>query len=50
VVPEADVLKLGKGDLAAGLNKLGEGGWELVAFEKTRFILKRQSSVPFPAP
>jgi hypothetical protein len=50
VVPEADVLKLGKGDLAAGLNQLGESGWELVAFEKTRFIPKRQNAVPFPAP
>jgi hypothetical protein len=44
VVSEADILKLGKDDLAAGLNKLGEDGWELVAFEKTRFILKRQNS------
>jgi hypothetical protein len=50
VVSEADILKLGKDDLAAGLNKLGEDGWELVGFEKTRFILKRQNSVPVQAP
>jgi hypothetical protein len=50
VVSEADILKLGKGGLAAGLNKLGEDGWELVGFEKTRFILKRQNSAPAQAP
>ena len=35
VVSEADVLKLGKDDLVAGLNKFGEDGRELVALEKT---------------
>ena len=44
VVPEADILKLGKEgqDLVAGLNKLGEENWELVGIEKTRFFFKRQ--------
>jgi hypothetical protein len=46
VVAETDILKLGKDDLATGLNKLGEDGWELVGFEKTRFILKRATAVP----
>jgi hypothetical protein len=50
VLSEGDVQKLGKEDLATGLNKLGEDGWELVGFEKTRFIFKRQKSVAFPAP
>src|SRR5262249_57385477 len=30
VLPEGDIHKLGKEDLATGLNKLGEDGWELV--------------------
>jgi hypothetical protein len=42
VVSELDILNLGKNDLAAGLNKLGEESWELIGFEKTRFIFKRQ--------
>lgn len=41
VVPEVDLLKLGKDDLAAGLNKLGEESWELIGFQKTQFIFKR---------
>jgi WD40 repeat protein len=44
VASEADILKLGKDDLTAGLNKLGEDGWELVGSEKTRFILKRKNT------
>jgi hypothetical protein len=50
VLAEADILKLGKEDLAAGLTKLGEDGWELVGFEKSRFVLKRQNWAPLPAP
>lgn len=42
VVTEADIQGLGKEDLASGLNKLGEDGWELTAYEKARFIFKRQ--------
>jgi hypothetical protein len=46
VLSEADIRRLAKDDLTAGLNALGQDGWELVGFEKTRFILKRQRSVP----
>jgi hypothetical protein len=42
VAAEADISKVGNDDLAAGLNKLGEEGWELIGFERGRFILKRQ--------
>jgi hypothetical protein len=42
VVTKGDIQKLGKKDFAAGLNKLGEQSWELVGFDKTRFIFKRQ--------
>jgi uncharacterized protein (TIGR03067 family) len=33
VVKKAQVLELGKNDLTAGLNKLGEEGWELVSVQ-----------------
>ena len=39
---ETNVEKLGAGELAAGLGQLGEEGWELVGFEKGRFVFKRQ--------
>jgi hypothetical protein len=50
VLSEGELLKLGKDDLAAGLNKLGEDGWELQGFDRTRFILKRPKVLPAPAP
>ena len=40
VVTKEQLLELGKKDLAAGLNKLGDEGWELVAIEPA-FIFKR---------
>jgi hypothetical protein len=42
ILAEAYVEKLGEGDLAAGLSRLGEEGWELVGFEKRRFVFKRE--------
>jgi hypothetical protein len=36
----------GKGDLAAGLNKLGEEGWELVAVEAGEYYFKRGAGLP----
>jgi RNA polymerase sigma factor (sigma-70 family) len=42
ILSESSVEKLGAGKLAAGLGQLGEEGWELVAFEKGRLVLKRQ--------
>jgi hypothetical protein len=42
VLSEGDISRLGKDGLTTGLNKLGEDGWELVGFEKTRFIFKRR--------
>jgi hypothetical protein len=42
VLAEAYVEKLGEGELAAGLDQLGEEGWELVGGEKGRLIFKRE--------
>jgi len=42
VLAESYVEKLGEGELAVGLGQLGEDGWELVGFEKGRFVFKRQ--------
>ena len=42
VLSESYVEKLGEGDLATGLDQLGEKGWELVGFEKGRFVFKRE--------
>jgi hypothetical protein len=47
VMMELDLLKLGKDNLAAGLNSLGEEGWELITGLVERdnarqFIFKRQ--------
>ena len=42
ILAESYVEKLGAGELAAGLGQLGEEGWELVGFEKGRFVFKRQ--------
>lgn len=41
VTGDAELKALGKNDLAAGLNKLGADGWELVSAEGARFIFKR---------
>jgi hypothetical protein len=40
VLTKAQVLDLGKTDLAVGLNKLGDEGWELAAID-TAYIFKR---------
>jgi hypothetical protein len=40
VLTKAQLLDLGKKDLAAGLNKLGDEGWELAAFDSA-YIFKR---------
>jgi hypothetical protein len=40
VLTKAQILDLGKKDLAAGLNKLGDDGWELAAFDSA-YIFKR---------
>jgi hypothetical protein len=40
VLSKAQLLDLGKKDLAAGLNKLGDEGWELATFD-TAYIFKR---------
>lgn len=40
VLTKGQVLDLGKKDLAAGLNKLGDDGWELVAVDNA-YIFKR---------
>lgn len=42
ILAESYVEKLGEGELAAGLGQLGEEGWELVGFEKNRFMFKRE--------
>jgi hypothetical protein len=42
VMPELDIRTLGKDDLAAGLNKLGDESWELVGLSESRFIFKRR--------
>lgn len=42
ILAESYVEKLGEGELAAGPGQLGEEGWELVGFEKGRFVFKRQ--------
>ena len=42
VLAESYVEKLGEGELAAGLGQLGEESWELVGFEKGRFVFKRE--------
>lgn len=43
VVPKEQVVELGKNDFAAGLNKLGEEGWELVVVDGG-YIFKRPRS------
>jgi hypothetical protein len=40
ILTKEQILEVGKKDLAAGLNKLGDQGWELAAVE-TAFIFKR---------
>jgi hypothetical protein len=40
VVTRTQLLDLGKKDLAAGLNRLGDEGWELAAFDSA-YIFKR---------
>jgi hypothetical protein len=40
VLTKSELLDLGKKDLAAGLNKLGDEGWELAAVD-TAYIFKR---------
>jgi hypothetical protein len=40
VLTKAQVLELGQNDLTAGLNKLGDQGWELAAFDAA-YIFKR---------
>ena len=40
ILTKEQILELGKKDLTAGLNRLGEQGWELAAVE-TAFIFKR---------
>jgi len=40
VLTKAQILDLGKKDLATGLNKLGDDGWELAAFDAA-YIFKR---------
>jgi hypothetical protein len=40
VVTKDQLLELGKKDLAAGLNKLGEQGWELVVVDSA-YVFKR---------
>jgi hypothetical protein len=41
VMTPADVRSLGKKDLDAGLNRLGDEGWELVGMDKDQCVLKR---------
>jgi hypothetical protein len=40
VLTKAQVLELGRNDLTAGLNKLGDEGWELAGFDAA-YIFKR---------
>ena len=40
VLTKAQILDVGKKDFAAGLNKLGDEGWELAAFDNA-YIFKR---------
>ncbi len=40
ILTKEQIIELGKKDLAAGLNQLGDQGWELTAVE-TAFIFKR---------
>jgi hypothetical protein len=40
VLTKEQVIELGKKDLAAGLNRLGDDGWELAAFDG-QYIFKR---------
>jgi hypothetical protein len=42
VLAESYVEKLGEGELAAGLGQLGAEGWDLVGFEKGRFVFKSE--------
>jgi hypothetical protein len=42
ILAESYIEKLGAGELAVGLGQLGEDGWELVGFEKGRFVFKRE--------
>src|SRR5262249_7112042 len=45
----ADLRKLGQDDMEAGLNKLGDEGWELVGITKTFYIFKRPRRMKQPA-
>ena len=47
ILTKEQILDLGGKDLAAGLNKLGDQGWELAAIE-TAFIFKRAKPSLFP--
>jgi hypothetical protein len=47
ILTKEQILELGKRDLAAGLNKLGDQGWELAAVEMA-FIFKRPKSPLLP--
>jgi hypothetical protein len=42
VLAESYLEKRGEGELADGLGQMGEEGWELVGFEKGRFVFKRE--------
>jgi hypothetical protein len=41
VLAKEQLIELGKNDLAAALNQLGDDGWELVATVEGRYIFKR---------
>ena len=45
VLSRDQIAELGKNDLAAGLNRLGEDGWQLVTVEPA-FTLEKNSTVP----
>ena len=46
VLTKGELLDLGKKDLAAGLNKLGDDGWELTIVDSaSTFIFKRQKGL-----
>jgi hypothetical protein len=60
VLPREQIVQLGQGDITAGLNRLGEEGWQLVAIEPgtlpgknartTHFYLQRPSVPPGDRP